>query len=75
MEGILDRIKNMKCSMYVPEAWAVYPNTVFAFPFVKIVTPGGSCARSWSGRLYVCTCFRFSARKNRNTGAAVPAAG
>ncbi len=50
----------------------MYPNIVFAFPLVKIVTRG-------PGRRYLVagTCLRFSACKSHNAGAAaagVPAA-
>ncbi len=46
---------------------------VFAFPLVKIITRGQLCQQLV--RPVVHTCFRFFACKNRNAGAAMPAAG
>ena len=50
----------------------MYPNIIFAFLFIKIVTQGQLCQQLI--RPNICTCFRFLAYKNCNAGAIVLAA-
>ena len=50
----------------------MYLNTIFAFPFVKIVIQGQLCQQLV--KPIVRICFRFSAYRNCNTRAVVPAA-
>ncbi len=58
----------------MPAAMSGRPHVpVFAFPLVKIITRGQLCQQLV--RPVAHMCFRFSAHKNRNAGAAMPAAG